>query len=226
MLSGAAPTYVKFAFPNGSPACTRNRTKRNDHPCPTMAVVAYAVAFGSVSRAMPDAPSTKRPILHTENPGGLVERILGADTGEIAVNPLLKCTSVGFCRYRGDWLGVVITPWLMDLVLLPGCGELWGDIPPGQRRYVDLPQGTVAFSAAESPELGSYQHAPLVASVATLPDMSAAVGLANQVMAEICMASRPPETPSPTLREPGEALPDTPDVPSRRGFFQRLVGKR
>ena len=164
--------------------------------------------------------------MHTENPGGLVERILGAGTGEIPVNPRLKCTSVNFCHYRGDWLGVVITPWLMDLVLLPGGGELWGDIPQGQRRYVNLPQGTVAFSAAESPELGSYQHAPLVASVATLPDMAAAIKLAKQVMAGICMAGRPPDMPSPTQREPGEALPDTPDVPSRRGFFRRLAGKR
>lgn len=226
MLSGAAPTYVKLPFPNGSLAFTKSRAKHNDRPPPTLAVVAFAVAFGSVSRGRPDALPPKRPILHTENPGVLVARCLGAGTGEIPVNPLLKYTSVSFCRYRGDWLGVLITPWLMDLVLLPGGGELWGDIPAGQRRYVDLPQGTVAFSAAESPELGSYQHAPLVASVATLPDMSAAISLANQVMSGICIASRPPETPSPTLREPGEPLPETPDVPSRRGFFRRLAGKR
>lgn len=226
MLSGAGLTCVKFHFPNGSPACRRNRAKLNDRCCPTLAVVPFAVAFASVSRAKPDAPPPKRPILHTENPGGLVEHCLCAGTGEIPVNPRLKCTIVSFCRHRGDWLGVVITPWLMDLMLLPGGGELWGDIPPGQRRYVELPQGTVAFSAAESPELGSYQHAPLVASVATLPNMSAAIGLANQFMAEICIAGRPPETPSPTLREPGEALPDMPEVPSRRGFFHRLAGKR
>ena len=226
MSSDASPKYVKFPFPNGSPACARRRAEQSEHSCSTQAIVAPALALDSVSRPRPGAPPAKHPILHTENPEILVARCLGANTGQIPVNPRLKCSSVGFCRYRGDWLGIVITPWLMDLVLLPGGGELWGDIPPGQRRYVDLPQGTVAFSTAECPELGSYQHSPLLASVATLPDMATAISLANEVMAGIWIAGRAPETPLPTEPEPGEALPDTPDVPSRRGFFRRLAGKR
>ena len=84
----------------------------------------------------------------------------------------------------------------------------------------------VAFRAAESPGLGSYQHAPLVASVASLPDMTAAIGLAKQVMAGICVVGRAPEMHSPTPHEPVEALPDASEVPSRRGFFRRLAGKR
>ena len=173
----------------------------------------------------PEATPAKYPILHSENPGDLVERCFGAATDQAPLNPRLRCTSIGFCRYRGDWLGVAITPCFVDLVLLPGGGDLWGDIPTGQRRYVDLPLGTVAFSAAEDPRLGPYQHAPLLESVATLPDMATAIDLAKKVMAGICVAEIPPETSFSEEGKHRAELPDTPEAPSRRGFFRRLAGK-
>ena len=58
-----------------------------------------------------------------------------------------------------------------------------GDNPVGQRRYIELAQGAVAFTAAEEPCLGAYQHAPLVSTVASLPDMAAAITLADIVEA-------------------------------------------
>ena len=141
------------------------------------------------------------------------------------VNHLLNCASIGFARCQGDWLGVVITPWFMDLVLLPGGGNLWGDIPAGQRRYVDLPQGTVAFTAAEEACLGAYQHASLVATVASLPDMAAAVALANQVMFGIRGDAIHDVAPPTARPDPGAGSIEGPGVPSRRGFLRRLAGK-
>lgn len=163
---------------------------------------------------------------HQENPGELVARCFrerSEPTGP--VNPLLNCASIGFRHCRGDWLGVVITPWFMDLVLLPGGGNLWGDIPAGQRRYVDLAQGTVAFTAAEDTCLGAYQHASLVAGVASLPDMAAAVALANQVMFGICGDALHDVEPPIARPDAGAGSIAGPGVPSRRGFFRRLAGK-
>jgi [NiFe] hydrogenase assembly HybE family chaperone len=163
---------------------------------------------------------------HEENPGELVARCF-RERSEPAgpVNPLLNCASIGFTLCQGDWLGVVITPWFMDLVLLPGGGNLWGDIPAGQRRYVELPQGTVAFTAAEDSRLGAYQHAPLVATVASLPDMAAAVALANQVMLGICGDAMHDAAPPTARPNAGAGSLDGPEVPSRRGFLRRLAGK-
>jgi len=114
----------------------------------------------------------------------------------------------------------------MDLVLLPGGGNLWGDIPTGQRRYVELPNGAVAFTAAEDPQLGPYQHAPLVATVASLPDMAAAIRLANQVMRGICGDAMSAVVPLPDLPDASADSTRTPETPSRRGFLRRLAGKR
>ena len=164
--------------------------------------------------------------IHDEDPGELIARCFCERTEPLPVNPRLNCTSVGFTRCKGDWLGVVITPWFMDLVLLPGGGILWGDIPPGQRRYIELAQGAVAFTAAEEPCLGAYQHAPLVSTVASLPDMAAAITLANQVMLEICGDRIADVTPPTELPEASAASKSKPEASSRRGFLRRLAGKR
>jgi len=164
---------------------------------------------------------------HEENPGELVARCFRERIEPAGpVNSLLSCTSVGFTRCQGDWLGVVIAPWCMDLVLLPGGGVLWGDIPAGQRRYVELPHGAVAFTAVEDLQLGPYQHAPLVATVASLPDMAAAIRLANQVMRGICGDAMSAVVPLPDLPDASADSTRTPETPSRRGFLRRLAGKR
>ena len=171
--------------------------------------------------ALPSAVSG----LHIDNPASLLERCFGERRDQPAVNPFLTCRAVGFFRYRGDWLGVLITPWFMDLFLLPGGGSLWGNIPAGQRRYVELPQGAVPFTAADDPKIGLYQYSPLVAPVSTLPDMTAAVKLAQEVMRGISG-----EISSPVMASeiPVERLAKAanPEINSRRGFFRRLAGKR
>ena len=164
--------------------------------------------------------------IHAEDPSELVARCFRERTEPVPVNPHLNCASVGFARYKGDWLGVVITPWFMHLVLLPGGGILWGDIPAGQRRYIELSQGAVAFTAAEEPRLGAYQYAPLVSTVASLPDMAAAITLANKVMLEICGASILDAAPPTDQREASADLKRSPETSSRRGFLRRLAGKR
>ena len=163
--------------------------------------------------------------LHIDNPASLLERCFAERRDQTVANPSLTCRAVAFSRYRGDWLGVIITPWFMDLFLLPGGGDLWGDIPEGQRRYVELPGGTVSFMAADDPMIGPYQHSPLVAPVSALPDMAAALKLAHEVMRGICgeASSATTATADPEAQPVVAADRET---NSRRGFLRRLAGKR
>lgn len=96
------------------------------------------------------------------------------------VNPALSVEVLPFRRIEGDWLGVVITPWAIQLVLLPGGGTLWGDIPAGQRRFVSLPVGTLAFIADQT-EAGRDEAALPVFQYCTL--MSPVDALATQEQA-------------------------------------------
>jgi len=146
------------------------------------------------------------------------------------VNARLGVAAVGFSRHRGDWVGVMVTPWFLNLFLLSGGGELWGDIPAGERRYIELPCGTLQFIADDDPDLGPYQYCPLIAPVTGLESMIAALGAARDALT--AAFTPPPEAPAlaeapgaPAMSEAKPPGDDTPPPP-RRAFLRRLAGKR
>jgi [NiFe] hydrogenase assembly HybE family chaperone len=164
------------------------------------------------------------PELHHDNPAALLAAYYeslwqagGQDMAEI--NPALAVEAVGFTRYEGDWLGVVITPWFLRLFLLPGGGSLWGEIPLGQSRYISLPGETMQFVADAAPSLGAFQYSTLLEPTSLVADMSAARQMAIRVMQPF--GYLPPDPVLPAYREEPAAA-----GVSRRGFFRRLAGKR
>lgn len=138
----------------------------------------------------------------------------GQDMAEI--NPALAVEAVGFVRYEGDWLGVVITPWFIRLFLLPGGGSLWGEIPVGQSRYISLPAETMQFVADEALAIGPFQYSTLLEPTSLLADMAVARQMASRVMQPF--GYQPPAPPAVEAPAPAGV--------SRRGFFRRLAGKR
>jgi len=174
----------------------------------------------------PFVSSLPSPI-HPCDPGAaLAERLRQlADTGQAAAAELNLSLTVevhGLFRFAGDWLGVAITPGLLHLVLFPGGGTLWGDIPVGQKRYLNLPCGTLAFTAVEDSALGVYQCSPLVENLRSVPDMAAARAIALDAL-KMIFAAQPSLAPvAPT----STAVPAPVPAPvSRRGFFRRLSGR-
>ena len=120
-------------------------------------------------------------------------------------------------RCEGDWLAAVITPWAIRLLLLDGGGRLWGDIPAGQRRYVDLPGATLLFVAETDAEIGSWQFSSLIEATDDVVDMAAARLVAQDGLQMALGLLRPGD----------EAQAVTPKAPvTRRAFFRRLAGKR
>ena len=165
-------------------------------------------------------PEMTATTCHANDPGPLLEahfrahrEALAADTAQ--TNQALQIKAIGFTKIEGDWVGVMVTPWFIHLLLLPGGGTLWGDIPDGQRRYLDLPGGTFSFTAAEIPAVGPYQYATLLDRINQVPDMAAAQHLADDALrtALNLQISTPPAN-------------EEPRAVSRRGFFRRLAGKR
>ena len=140
------------------------------------------------------------------------------------VNPALGVEAVGFRRHEGDWLGVMVTPWFLNLFLIYGGGALWGDIPAGERRYLNLPCGTLQFLADDDPDLGPYQYCPLIAPVSVLPDMATARQAALEALATVL--APPPETPADPAAKSLGAVDEKPKPVSRRGFLSTLVGRR
>ncbi|MDH3364135.1 MAG: [NiFe]-hydrogenase assembly chaperone HybE [Gammaproteobacteria bacterium] len=105
------------------------------------------------------------------------------------VNPRVKVEAVGFQDFDGHELGVLITPWFMNLVLLPA-GDEWHDSAQGDTSTIDFPSGSIEFTLSRDELLGTYLTAMLFRSVSDLPDQSAARAVAEQVMKELFVAGR------------------------------------
>src|SRR5512147_1201086 len=76
------------------------------------------------------------------------------------LNPRLRVEAVGFREWEGQWVGVLVTPWSINVMLLPGSGA-WPQLAPGAERFVEFPAGCFRFIAARDPALGDYHACSL-----------------------------------------------------------------
>lgn len=81
------------------------------------------------------------------------------------LNLALEVEAVGFRRFQGNWLGVLITPWCMNYLILPGTGGAWQTLPEATRERWTFPAGDVVFVVAEEPGLGPYRQCGLFTSM-------------------------------------------------------------
>jgi hypothetical protein len=76
----------------------------------------------------------------------------------------------------GDWVGAVITPWFINLFILPGGGNLWSDRRSGERCQITFPIGPLEFIADDDPSavVPAYQYCPLFAPPSQFASQAAA----------------------------------------------------
>lgn len=145
------------------------------------------------------------------------------------VNPALRVEAVGFRQVDGDWVGVVITPWFINLFLLPGGGALWQDLPSGEQRGVEFPAGQLDLIADNNPDrdapISAYQYCPLIHPVQHLADQATARDAAEAILEALL-------TPPSTAVEAPAGHPEAASeltvepAPGRRAFLRGLAGKR
>lgn len=93
-------------------------------------------------------------------------RMIGLDV----VNPALAVEAVDFAPWEGHWLGVMLTPWFMNLMLLPGDPGAWQPLATGAKRRYGFPAGEYEFVGANDAELGAYQVCSLFSPVLEFAD--------------------------------------------------------
>ena len=113
------------------------------------------------------------------------------------LNPALRVQAVGFGVREEYCLGVLITPWFMNLILLPGTGDDWQGHRPGSKRTCTFPSGVYEFIAGHEDGLGPYQACSLFSPVLEFEDQTAALAAAEAALEAVMEA---PEAPQP---EPG-----------------------
>lgn len=108
------------------------------------------------------------------------------------VNEALRVEMVGLRRWRGLWLGVLVTPWFMNLLLLPdrdAGGDAastpdWPSVPVGATAAFDFPAARLAFISARETGAGEYLACSLFSPMFEFADHESA-----RQTAQACLAA-------------------------------------
>ena len=51
------------------------------------------------------------------------------------LHPRVHVQAVGFHKWKYFWLGIIVTPWCMNVILAKGQPSKWKSIPEGRRLH-------------------------------------------------------------------------------------------
>jgi len=149
------------------------------------------------------------------------------------VNPALQVEAVAFEPWQGHWLGVMVTPWFMNLVLLPRDRAQWQPLPVRAKRKLQFPAGVFEFIGADDPVIGEHQTCSLFSPMHDFQDHDAArlvARLAREALFDAANAEVP-EYPQANLSAtaqctaPAVAAEAAPAAPvSKRDFLRGRIG--
>jgi [NiFe] hydrogenase assembly HybE family chaperone len=98
------------------------------------------------------------------------------------VNAALSVQAVGFNRVNEDWLGILMTPWFMNLLLLPGDDSAWRKLQPGTKIEKRYPYGVFEFTLGSEPQLGIYALCSLFSPMFQFESQAAALAAAQSAL--------------------------------------------
>lgn len=114
-------------------------------------------------------------------------------TGIPIINPQLKVQAVDFQAYQQAWIGVLITPWFMNIVYLTD--EL---LTVGEKISHQFPAGQFEFTVAYETHLGFYQNCSLYSPMFEFTEQDTAIKTAQSALQALLKL---PEKPSISRRD-------------------------
>ncbi|MBL8490462.1 MAG: [NiFe]-hydrogenase assembly chaperone HybE [Rhodocyclaceae bacterium] len=154
---------------------------------------------------------TKVP-LPAEDPSARVEaefRRIAAIMGGLPIcNPALAVEALGFRPWNGLWVGALLTPWTLNLVLLPGGNGDFRRLKQDETQVWSFPSGDYGFWGGPPSALGDYQTCPLISPVLEFADQQSLREAAAAALEGLMAAQEP--VPDPPAGDSGR---------SRRAFL-------
>jgi len=170
-------------------------------------------------------PAPTDPSADLPSPAGALEdtfrRILRDQMQDMPmVNPALSVEAVGFRPWNEHWLGILITPWFMNLVLMPRVSAKWNPIGAGESRHYVFPAGVFEFIGARDPALGDYQACSLFSPMFDFADPAGAhdtaVAALDALFDAASRESSDVTMPPPAVRDAAASA-----VPAAKGVSKR-----
>ncbi|RJT28066.1 hydrogenase-2 assembly chaperone [Buttiauxella izardii] len=91
--------------------------------------------------------------------------------------PVRAC---GFQLFEHQWLGCMLTPWMLSLLVLPGPGQVWTTRTVGEKLALTLPCGNVRFTVGEMDGCGQYLASSLMSPLEKHTSAGTMIMLAEQ----------------------------------------------
>lgn len=101
------------------------------------------------------------------------------------LNPALSVQGVGFTDWNGSYLGILLTPWFINIVLLSANNHHCDGRRTGEKCLQRLPSGEYEFLVSEEEGIGKYQACSLMSPVFEFDCQQSAVLFAEQSMRQI-----------------------------------------
>lgn len=101
------------------------------------------------------------------------------------LNDRLAVEAVGFAPWKAHWLGVVVTPWFMNLVVAPRDAAQWRTLPAGEKRRFRFPAGEYDFVSAREDGVGEFFACSLFSPVGEFEDQATARFVAEHALAAL-----------------------------------------
>lgn len=130
------------------------------------------------------------------------------------LNPALSVAAVDFQPWQGHWLGVLVTPWFMSVLLLPGKKDDWESVGDNRRRFVRFPAGDFPFLGSEDVGFGEFQSCSLFSPMERFSSQAEAVMTARASLIALLQPASPEAAPKTA---------EAPASPARRRFFAPFV---
>jgi [NiFe] hydrogenase assembly HybE family chaperone len=125
------------------------------------------------SKFMVVGTATAEPSDRVQEATNAYRRAALALKGMPIYNPTLAVEAVGFRSFEGREAGVVVTPWFMNLTVLPSADDL-GVWTRGGTVRLAFPSGAYDFLVSELPDFGLVATCPLFSQMADFTDHEAA----------------------------------------------------
>ncbi len=104
------------------------------------------------------------------------------------IHPLLQVNADNFVCWQGWYLGVLVTPWFMNLMLLPATDdavETLATLRIGNKQTHCFPSGSYEFMVGAEEGIGRYLSCSLFSPMYQFQDQAAVLDTATAVLAEL-----------------------------------------
>lgn len=98
------------------------------------------------------------------------------------INPALRVETVGFREWEGRWIGVLVTPWTMNLVLLPGHNAPLNPLKLDEKKVWKFPSGEYEFLGLNEPSIGTCHICSLISPMNEFDTHDEALSVAQEIM--------------------------------------------